>query len=90
MRLSTQLTVAVALAAGILCAPVKSVTAGQIAFAVDNTETLFSVNLTTLSGLLPIPTASAGAIWESGISSGAARRPFPIPTSRIGCRLHHP
>jgi hypothetical protein len=47
MRLSTKLMIAMSLIAGILYIPVNSAAADQIGFAVDNTETLFSVNLTT-------------------------------------------
>ncbi len=37
-------------------------------------------------GFTPIPTARATEIWGSAISSGAARKASPIPTSRSGCR----
>src|SRR5438874_1702207 len=48
MRLSAKLAIAMSLVAGILYAPVKSSAAGGLlGFAVDNTETLFSVDLTT-------------------------------------------
>jgi hypothetical protein len=47
MRLSTKLTIATSLVAGILALSVRSAAADQIGFAVDNTENLFSVNLTT-------------------------------------------
>src|SRR5713101_7699108 len=47
MRLSTKLTIALSLVAGILFRPVKSATADQLGFAVDTTGSLFSVDLTT-------------------------------------------
>src|ERR1700730_13091799 len=47
MRLSTKLTIATSLVAGILALSVRSAAADQIGFAVDNTENLFSVNLIT-------------------------------------------
>ncbi len=47
MRLSTKLTIAISLLAGIVYVSVRSAEADQIGFAVDNTETLFSVDLTT-------------------------------------------
>ncbi len=47
MRLSTKLVIAMALVAGILHLSVRSAAADQIAFAVDNTENLYSVDLTT-------------------------------------------
>ena len=47
MRLSIKLTIAMSLVAGIFYVPVGSAVADQIAFAVDDTENLFSVNLTT-------------------------------------------
>jgi hypothetical protein len=70
MRLSTKLTIAMSLVAGILYIPLRSAGADQLAFAVDNTETLFSVDLTTatatpvgftgqfLQGLAVSPTGS--------------------------------
>src|SRR6202022_3319038 len=47
MRLSTKLTIAMSLVAGILALSVRSAAADQIGFAVDNTTNLFSVDLTT-------------------------------------------
>jgi hypothetical protein len=47
MRLSTRLTVAIALFAGIFYPPGRSAAADQFGFAVDNTLNLFSVDLTT-------------------------------------------
>src|SRR6202047_2731953 len=47
MRLSTALAIAMSLVAGIPDFSVRSAAADQIGFAVDNTENLFSVNLTT-------------------------------------------
>ena len=47
MRLSTKLMIAISLVAGILHFSVRSAAADQIGFAVDNTENLFSVDLTT-------------------------------------------
>jgi hypothetical protein len=47
MRLSSKLTIAMSLVAGILYLSVRSAAADQIGFSVDNTENLFSVNLTT-------------------------------------------
>lgn len=47
MRLSTKLTIAMSLFTGIFYISVSSALADQIGFAVDNTETLFSVDLTT-------------------------------------------
>ena len=47
MRLSTKLVIAMALVAGILHLSVRSAAADQIAFAVDNTENLYRVDLTT-------------------------------------------
>ena len=47
MRLSTKLTIATSLVAGILALSVRSAAADQIGFAVDITENLFSVDLTT-------------------------------------------
>lgn len=47
MRQSTKLIIAIALVAGILDVPVRSAVADQIGFAVDDTENLFSVDLTT-------------------------------------------
>ena len=47
MRLSIKLTIAMSLVAGIFYVPVGSAVADQIAFAVDDTENLFSVDLTT-------------------------------------------
>jgi hypothetical protein len=47
MRLSTKVMIAISLAAGVLHFSVRSAAADQIGFAVDNTETLFSVDLTT-------------------------------------------
>jgi len=47
MRLSTKLIIAILLVVGILHLSVRSAAADQIGFAVDNTETLYSVDLTT-------------------------------------------
>jgi hypothetical protein len=47
MRLSKKLTIALSLVAGILYVPVRSAAADQLGFAVDNTGSLFSVDLTT-------------------------------------------
>jgi hypothetical protein len=47
MRLSTKLTIATSLVAGVLHFSVRSAEADQIGFAVDNTLNLFSVDLTT-------------------------------------------
>jgi hypothetical protein len=70
MRLSTKLTIATALVAGILHFSVRSAAADQFGFAVDNTENLFRVDLTTatatpigftgqfLQGLAVSPTGS--------------------------------
>jgi hypothetical protein len=52
MRLSTKLAIALSLAAGILDFSVRSAAADQLGFAVDNTENLFSVDLTTASATL--------------------------------------
>src|SRR6266404_9132219 len=47
MRLATNLTIAMSLVAGILQFSVRSAAADQLGFAVDATENLFSVDLTT-------------------------------------------
>jgi hypothetical protein len=47
MRVLTKLTIAMSLVAGILPFSVRNAAADQIGFAVDNTTTLFSVDLTT-------------------------------------------
>jgi len=47
MRLSTKLIIAILLVVGILHLSVRSAAADQIGFAVDNTETLYDVDLTT-------------------------------------------
>ena len=47
MRPSTKLAIAMSLAAGILYVPVRNAAADQLGFAVDNTNSLFSVDLTT-------------------------------------------
>jgi hypothetical protein len=47
MRVSTKLTIAMSLVVGILQFSVRSAAADQFGFAVDNTTTLFSVDLTT-------------------------------------------
>jgi hypothetical protein len=47
MRLSTKPIIAISLVVGISYLPVRSAEADQVAFAVDNTENLFSVDLTT-------------------------------------------
>ena len=47
MRLSTKLTIATSLVAGVLALSVRSAAADQLGFAVDNTTNLFSVDLTT-------------------------------------------
>ncbi len=52
MRRSTKLTIAMSLVAGILALSVRSAAANQFAFAVDNTESLFSVDLTAHSATL--------------------------------------
>src|SRR5437868_4607938 len=51
-KLATKLAIAISLAAGILHFSVRSAAADQLAFAVDNTENLFSVDLTTASATL--------------------------------------
>ena len=52
MRRSTNLTIAIFLVVGILALSVRSAAANQFAFAVDNTESLFSVDLTAHSATL--------------------------------------
>jgi hypothetical protein len=52
MRLTTNLAIAISLVAGILYVPVRSAAADQLGFAVDNTENLFSVDLTTATATL--------------------------------------
>jgi hypothetical protein len=47
MRLSTKVLIAISLAASVLHFSVRSAAADQIGFAVDNTETLYGVDLTT-------------------------------------------
>ena len=47
MRLSTKLTIATSLVAGVLALSVRSAAADQLGFAIDNTTNLFSVDLTT-------------------------------------------
>jgi hypothetical protein len=47
MRLSAKLTIAMSLVAGILYVPISSAKADQLAFAVDDTGNLSSVDLTT-------------------------------------------
>jgi hypothetical protein len=47
MRLSIKLVIAMSLAAGVLYVPASPAAADQIGFAVDDTENLFSVDLTT-------------------------------------------
>ena len=47
MRLSAKLSIVMFLGAGILAFSVRGAAADQLGFAVDNTETLFSVDLTT-------------------------------------------
>jgi hypothetical protein len=47
MQLSAKLSITMFLGAGILALSVRSAAADQMGFAVDNTETLFSVDLTT-------------------------------------------
>jgi hypothetical protein len=47
MRLSTKLMIAISLVAGAVHFSVRSAAADQIGFAVDNTETLYGVDLTT-------------------------------------------
>jgi hypothetical protein len=56
MRLSTKLTIAMSLVAGLLYVPISSAKADQIAFAVDNTGNLSSVDLTTATATLIGPT----------------------------------
>lgn len=70
MRRSSELSTAILLAAGIIAFSVRGATADQLGFAVDNTTTLFSVDLTTatatpigptgqfLQGLAVSPTGS--------------------------------
>jgi hypothetical protein len=52
MRLSTKLAIALSVAAGILDFSVRNAAADQLGFAVDNTENLFSVDLTTATATL--------------------------------------
>ena len=47
MRLSAKLSIVMFLGAGILAFSVRGAAADQLGFAVDNTETLFNVDLTT-------------------------------------------
>jgi hypothetical protein len=56
MRLSTKLTIATSLVAGILALSVRSAAADQFGFAVDNTTNLFSVDLTTATATPVGPT----------------------------------
>src|ERR1700746_302132 len=70
MRRSSELSTAILLAAGIIAFSVRGAAADQLGFAVDNTENLFSVDLTTatatpigptgqfLQGLAVSPTGS--------------------------------
>jgi hypothetical protein len=82
MRLSTKLTIATSLVAGILALSVRNAAADQFGFAVDNTTTLFSVDLTTatatpvgptgqfLQGLAVSPTGSLfGTDYLGGLYS---------------------
>jgi hypothetical protein len=61
MRLSTKLTIATSLVAGILHFSVRSAEADQIGFAVDNTGTLFNVDLTTATAA---PIGPTGQLLE--------------------------
>ena len=56
MRVLTKLTIATSLVAGILALSVRSAAADQLGFAVDNTTTLFSVDLTTATATPVGPT----------------------------------
>jgi hypothetical protein len=56
MRVLTKLTIATSLVAGILALSVRSAAADQLGFAVDNTTTLFSVDLTTAAATPVGPT----------------------------------
>jgi hypothetical protein len=82
MRLSTKLTIAMSLVAGIFALSVRSAAADQFGFAVDNTTNLFSVDLTTatatpigftgqfLQGLAVSPTGSLfGTDYLGGLYS---------------------
>jgi hypothetical protein len=61
MRLSTKLTIAISLVASILPFSVRSSSAGQVAFAVDNTASLFSIDLTTATAT---PIGSTGQFLQ--------------------------
>jgi hypothetical protein len=52
MRLTTKLAIAVSLVAGVFHFSASSAAADQLGFAVDNTENLFSVDLTTATATL--------------------------------------
>jgi hypothetical protein len=56
MRVLAKLTIATSLVAGILALSVRSAAADQLGFAVDNTTTLFSVDLTTAAATPVGPT----------------------------------
>jgi hypothetical protein len=56
MRVLAKLTIATSLVAGILALSVRSAAADQLGFAVDNTATLFSVDLTTATATPVGPT----------------------------------
>jgi hypothetical protein len=61
MRLSTKLTIAMSLVAGILYVPISSAEADQLAFAVDDTGNLSSVDLTTATAT---PIGPTGQLLE--------------------------
>jgi hypothetical protein len=61
MRVSTKLTIAMSLVVGILQFSVRSAAADQFGFAVDNTTTLFSVDLTTATAT---PIGSTGQFLQ--------------------------
>jgi hypothetical protein len=93
MRLSTKVMIAISLAAGVLHFSVRSAAADQIGFAVDNTETLFSVDLTTatatpigftdqfLQGLAFSPAGSLFGTDFLGTFIPSARPPAQRPLS---------
>ena len=61
MRLSTKLTIAMSLVAGILYVPISNAEADQLAFAVDDTGNLSSVDLTTATAT---PIGPTGQLLE--------------------------
>jgi len=61
MRLSTKLTIAMSLVAGILYVPISNAEADQLAFAVDDTGILSSVDLTTATAT---PIGPTGQLLE--------------------------